>query len=193
MTLKTRVFFLTTLLCSAILSSCNFPLIKSSQDGVDDSQSDLQMTDVSILATSVAQTLSAFESQIEQQATTEPESAALSTSTPSEENNRNQGLNQPLAQNYSYAASTVSETIYDNTVMDPEEDFTKTWTLLNSGTCSWYSGYQLVHVSGYQMGGKSPQFISKEITTRRIRYIFYRYGSAFIKRHLYRQLGITNI
>ena len=76
MTLKTRVFFLTTLLCSAIISSCNFPLIKSSQDGVDDSQSDLQMTDVSILATSVAQTLSAFESQIEQQATTEPESAA---------------------------------------------------------------------------------------------------------------------
>ena len=170
MTLKTRVFFLTTLLCSAIISSCNFPLIKSSQDGVDDSQSDLQMTDVSILATSVAQTLSAFESQIEQQATTEPESAALSTSTPSEENNGNQGLNQPLAQNYSYAAnvcyaaSTVSETIYDNTVMDPEEDFTKTWTLLNSGTCSWYSGYQLVHVSGYQMGGKSPQYISKEIT-----------------------------
>jgi hypothetical protein len=48
--------------------------------------------------------------------------------------------------------------------MDPEEEFTKTWTLLNSGTCSWYSGYQLVFISGYQMDGDSPQYISSEIS-----------------------------
>ena len=167
MALKTRVFILTGLLCSAIFASCNFPLVKS--NGVIE-ETEGVMSDVEILATTVAQTLSSFEAQIEQQATTVPEATAQPTATPSDETDGQSMNNQPMAQSYSYAASacyaasTVSETIYDNTVMDPDEDFTKTWTLLNSGTCSWYSGYELVYISGYQMDGDSPQYISSEIS-----------------------------
>lgn len=153
---------LTILLCSAF-TSCNYPL------STDEETEEIieELDDVSVLATTVSQTLSAVESQLNQQQTTqEPTSALVYTATPAED----EGAEQPVTQNYSYsttacyAASTVSETIYDSTVMEPGEDFTKTWTLLNSGSCSWYSGYQLVYASGYQLSGDSPQYISSEIS-----------------------------
>jgi hypothetical protein len=116
----------------------------------------------------VAQTLSVVESQLEdQQSTQEPTATTMPTSTPSDE--EDDGATTSV-QSYTYsttscyAASSVSETIADYTVLEPGEEFTKTWTLLNSGSCSWYSGYQLVYASGYQMDGDSPQYISSEIS-----------------------------
>jgi hypothetical protein len=44
-------------------------------------------------------------------------------------------------------------TIPDNTTMEPGKKFTKTWRLLNSGTCAWGTGYKLAFDSGDQMGG----------------------------------------
>jgi hypothetical protein len=44
-------------------------------------------------------------------------------------------------------------TIPDGTMMSPGEMFVKTWRVRNSGTCDWESGYELVFVSGEQMGG----------------------------------------
>ena len=46
-------------------------------------------------------------------------------------------------------------TIPDNTVMAPGASFIKTWALQNTGTCTWDTNYQLVFVSGDQMGGSS--------------------------------------
>jgi hypothetical protein len=51
------------------------------------------------------------------------------------------------------AAFVKDVTIPDNTVLDPGKKFTKTWTLLNNGTCTWGSGYSLAFQSGDQMGG----------------------------------------
>ena len=45
-------------------------------------------------------------------------------------------------------ATFVSETIPDNTVEPAGQIFTKTWTLKNSGTTTWGSGYKLAYVSG---------------------------------------------
>ncbi len=44
-------------------------------------------------------------------------------------------------------------TIPDGTKMDPGQDFKKTWTILNSGTCPWDNTYQLAFVSGDKLGG----------------------------------------
>src|SRR5438094_4289042 len=41
----------------------------------------------------------------------------------------------------------VSETIPDNTTEPAGQSFTKTWTVRNSGTTTWNSGYSLQYVS----------------------------------------------
>jgi hypothetical protein len=51
------------------------------------------------------------------------------------------------------AAFVADVTVPDGTVMYPGQAFTKTWELKNVGTCAWTSAYQLVFVSGAQMGG----------------------------------------
>ena len=51
------------------------------------------------------------------------------------------------------AAFVADVTVPDGTVMNPGQAFTKTWELKNVGTCAWTSAYQLVFVSGAQMGG----------------------------------------
>src|SRR2546425_1285912 len=51
-------------------------------------------------------------------------------------------------------ATFVSETIPDNSVMNPGQSFTKTWTLRNCGTTTWTTGangYTLDFQSGSQM------------------------------------------
>jgi hypothetical protein len=52
-------------------------------------------------------------------------------------------------------AGYISETIPDDTQFLPGENFTKSWTLVNNGTCIWESGYSLVFVDGSGMGGPS--------------------------------------
>ena len=44
-------------------------------------------------------------------------------------------------------------TIPPNTVMEPEEDFTKTWKVANTGTCDWTLAYRVIFVSGEAMDG----------------------------------------
>jgi hypothetical protein len=54
-------------------------------------------------------------------------------------------------------ASFVEDvTIPDNTEVLPAQDFTKTWRLQNTGTCTWTSQYALTFTSGDQMDGSSP-------------------------------------
>jgi hypothetical protein len=44
-------------------------------------------------------------------------------------------------------------TIPDNTVMNAGQTFTKTWQVLNTGTCAWEVGFKLAFVNGDAMGG----------------------------------------
>lgn len=46
-------------------------------------------------------------------------------------------------------------TIPDNTKMTPDEKFTKTWRVKNSGTCDWEEGFQVKNVSGNTLSGKT--------------------------------------
>lgn len=47
---------------------------------------------------------------------------------------------------------TADISVPDDTVIEAGETFTKTWELLNTGTCTWGAGYSLVFVAGDQMG-----------------------------------------
>ncbi len=39
--------------------------------------------------------------------------------------------------------------------LQPNETFTKTWQVANTGTCDWTFGYRLIYVSGNKMEGES--------------------------------------
>ncbi|MBN1440998.1 MAG: hypothetical protein JW929_16455 [Anaerolineales bacterium] len=51
------------------------------------------------------------------------------------------------------AAFVTDVTIPDGKVMNPGEEFIKTWRIKNTGTCTWTTSYQLVFVSGEAMDG----------------------------------------
>jgi hypothetical protein len=55
------------------------------------------------------------------------------------------------------AAFVSDVTIPDGTVMSPGEDFTKTWRLRNTGSCSWNGSYKLIFKEGDAMGGAASQ------------------------------------
>jgi hypothetical protein len=46
-------------------------------------------------------------------------------------------------------------TIPDDTVFTPGQNFTKTWRLKNTGSCTWTTSYSIVFTSGDQMGAIS--------------------------------------
>lgn len=52
-----------------------------------------------------------------------------------------------------YALTFVKDiSIPDNTQMDPGETFTKTWQVLNSGSCAWDAGFKFQNTGGNAMG-----------------------------------------
>jgi hypothetical protein len=55
-----------------------------------------------------------------------------------------------------YGLRFVSDvTIPDNTQMDPGETFTKTWKVLNAGTCAWEAGFRFALTGGEAMGSST--------------------------------------
>ncbi|HEY5982914.1 MAG TPA: NBR1-Ig-like domain-containing protein [Anaerolineales bacterium] len=57
----------------------------------------------------------------------------------------------------------ISETVPDNSTFSGGEDFTKTWTLKNTGTCSWTPSYSLVFVSGDALGGSANSSLAANV------------------------------
>jgi len=65
---------------------------------------------------------------------------------------------------YDEATFIEDVTIPDGTQLDPDSPFTKTWRLLNAGTCTWTANYKLIFVSGDQMSGPdSQQMVTVEV------------------------------
>ena len=54
-------------------------------------------------------------------------------------------------------------TVEDRTTFDPNEPFTKIWRLENMGKCTWNSDYQIVFVSGYDLGAKHKKDLPQSI------------------------------
>ncbi len=60
------------------------------------------------------------------------------------------------------AASTCDNSVYlsdvtipDGTTIAPNQAFTKTWKVSNTGTCTWSATYQIILISGDAMSGKA--------------------------------------
>ena len=54
-------------------------------------------------------------------------------------------------------------TIPDDTIMQPGQSFTKTWRLVNSGSCKWTRLYKLVFYSQNPLGATYEQFLPGEV------------------------------
>jgi hypothetical protein len=54
-------------------------------------------------------------------------------------------------------------TIPDNSVFNANTSITKVWRLSNNGSCTWTTDYQLIFISGSQMGGVSPVYINTTV------------------------------
>jgi hypothetical protein len=57
----------------------------------------------------------------------------------------------------------VGETVEDGTEFTPNQPFTKTWTLKNTGTCTWTTAYAIAFDSGDQMGALAATPLTKEV------------------------------
>lgn len=136
-----------------ILSSCNFPLTADKQ--VEEEN------DTDLLATAVAGTMQAMSLQSQAQA--EQQAAAAQAEAPAQvEAAPTATLFQPtvpavisptITTQACNQAVFYSETVPDGTQFNLGENFTKTWTFTNTGTCTWNTNYKLVYVSGDQMSG----------------------------------------
>ncbi len=112
----------------------------------------------SIIATSVAMTVQAQNTQIAQSAPALPgtDISPLPTS-PTADATKAPPTAPPTGSsgnNLCTASATfVSETIPDGTIEQAGAQFTKIWHIKNSGTCAWDSTWQFVYYSGDVMGG----------------------------------------
>jgi len=141
-----KTWIIVVMALALVLSSCNFPFAQVSD---------------SALATSVAQTVEALESEVKQPELAIPTlipTLALPTSTPMPIMTAIP-TDEPDPCLY---AALVKETIPDKTEFSPGESFTKSWTLKNTGVCDWNTGYRLSFKSGNQMGAEDYVKISEE-------------------------------
>lgn len=62
------------------------------------------------------------------------------------------------------SASFVRDvTVPDGTVVEPEQEFTKTWRLRNAGSCTWSRKYALIYYGGEKMGAPESVPLSVEV------------------------------
>lgn len=125
------------------LSGCNFPLL-----------ADKQPDEAGLLATSVALTVQAMNSQPQPsqpapvQQTSEP---GIPTQMPQPTLPSSPQATSPV--NPCNDAAFLGETILDDSEFAPGEGFTKSWTFENKGSCTWSKDYKLTFVTGASMSG----------------------------------------
>ena len=88
--------------------------------------------------------------------TTTTKATALLTLTP-----RPSGTALPCDQ--ASAGHPIDITIPDDTQMKPGQSFSKTWRLVNSGTCVWNNSYAVVWFSGEDIGVTREQFFITQV------------------------------
>jgi hypothetical protein len=135
------------------LSGCNLPGRETPTSQVDALNTAAAQT-VQAQQTSIAQTAQATKQQepeLTQTLTQEPQGDGTPTVTLAPTNTPTDEPTQTPDVECNQAAF-VAETIPDGTDFEPDEEFTKTWTLENSGSCTWDANYDVVFVEGDAMG-----------------------------------------
>jgi hypothetical protein len=150
--MKAKQFTLITILILLLLSACGGEVTPtSSPDDV-----------LSTINTEVALTSMALQSQVPTNqvvvtATLTPlplPTATLIASLPTATlSSSSSSIGSSSACDNSVYVSDV--TIPDGTVFEPNEPFTKTWGIQNTGTCTWSSNYNIIFSSGEDMSGEA--------------------------------------
>jgi len=143
-----RVLLGSILLWAILLSACSFSSTNSANT-------------LSAIYTAAAQTIVAQQPTVEQTDTPMPTDTA-SMLTPTDSGSTTPTVLPTLVSflptsatsgsgcNSSYVADA---TIPDGTVMSPGQTFVKTWTLQNTGSCTWDTSFTMRFFSGDQMSG----------------------------------------
>ncbi|MCD6356809.1 MAG: hypothetical protein J7L66_05930 [Anaerolineaceae bacterium] len=152
---KRQLLMAAAILLLIVNIACEVTFSPSSSDKEQLSEAKILQTNQAKLETAVAQTVEALgpstsndstqPDDTSEQNNSAPEAAITSTPLP---------CNKP---------KFISETIPDNSIFDPGDSFTKTWTVRNDGTCSWTTDYKLVFTSGNQMGGPAVKNFSSNV------------------------------
>jgi len=137
-----------------ITIACEVSFFPTSTGEEELTSADIAMTSQVQLQTSVAQTVEALGPIGEPDDSDGSDSAEDITSIDGTPTQTPLPCNKPNFQ---------SETIPDDSEFEPGENFTKTWTVRNDGTCAWTTDYRLVFTSGDQMNGPSAKAFSNTI------------------------------
>jgi len=143
------ILSLTTLIVvGLIVAACNLPGLETAagRQATDDAN-----------ATAAAETVAAELTRSAGQAPTATE-VLSATDTPSASPTPAGPTVTPVPTGCTDQASFISDvTVPDDTYFDQGENFTKTWRLRNTGTCTWTTAYKLVFSSGRAMDGPASQ------------------------------------
>jgi len=158
---RIEVLFLTGILAALLLSSCG-PRVADTTD-TPDAEGIIQ-TVVAQVTQDFLQTLVAFQTAT---LTLEPTGMGTATPTPIPTIARSPQPNvtpsQTGACNRVAAGVPFDVTIPDDTIMQPGQSFTKTWRLVNNGTCKWTRLYAVVFFSGNPMGAHQTNYLNAEV------------------------------
>lgn len=149
---KNRIFPIVIML-ALTLSACNFPLLRGSV------AEEAVVSEDALMSTAVAGTVAAMSVPAEPAAefTLEPNQGAVEPTIPVLQPTNTVGVLPTTAAENCNQALFITETIPDGTQYNMGESFTKTWTLRNTGTCTWNTNYKLVFVSGDSMD--APEYV----------------------------------
>ncbi len=158
---RIEVLFLTGILAALLLSSCSLRV--SDTTDTPDAEGIIQ-TVVAQVTQDFLQTLVAFQT-----ATLPLEPTGMGTATPTpiptiaRSPQPNVTPSQTGACNRVAAGVPFDITIPDDTIMQPGQSFTKTWRLVNNGTCKWTRLYAVVFFSGNPMGAHQTNYLNAEV------------------------------
>jgi Ig-like domain from next to BRCA1 gene len=143
-----RVLLGSILLWAILLSACSFSSTNSANT-------------LSAIYTAAAQTIVAQQPTVEQTDTPMPTDTA-SMLTPTDSGSTTPTVLPTLVSSLPTSATSGSTcnssyvadaTIPDGTVMSPGQTFVKTWTLQNTGSCTWDTSFTMRFFSGSSMSG----------------------------------------
>ena len=157
---KSMLVITLVLIFSVVLVGCNLPKQETPESQVD------------LLNTAAAQTIQAQQTQIAQATEVPPTEEVKPTQELPTDEETETATEPPVPTNTSTPAPTntpqgkcdqaafVSETIPDGSDFSPGQVFTKTWTLKNSGTCTWNADYDVVFFSGNALGAPAAKSLT---------------------------------
>jgi hypothetical protein len=147
--MKSKRFSLTVVVVLLALSACG-----GEASATPSAEEILSSVNTVVALTSMAQPQIADSNVSAPAATLTPTVAAFATATLIQPINTSTLASSAVSASVCDSSVYISDiTISDGTIMAPGETFTKTWSIKNTGTCTWNSNYTITFSSGDSMSG----------------------------------------